>query len=623
HTPPDTTAGREPPRDGPASTRPKQARELPPPVAAAVVLGVVVGVMLGVGSLVFKTQDGSHPMAPAFAGLAGGYLFLAAGAVAHFRDPGNRVGPLMVLAGCGYFAEDVQLTTIRWLFPAGLLLAQASTGPLTHLVLAFPDGRLGSRAQRLLVGAAYALTLGLAVLRIWFNDTSQLPGARENPLFVWSYPPFVEALSLAQARLGALVALGVLATLARRWWRASSPRRRVLAPVFLTGIVGAAASATSGLTAPTSSLRALLLWVYLAAFALLPLGFLAGVPRMRLGRTDVATVLARLAEPLPPAELRDLLARALGDPSLRIAYWRPEAGAFVDGEGQPFAVALTDDGAHGGVTLGGVTGGVAGQAGAAWQTARLVERDGRRVAALLHDPALRADPRRLDAVVVAAGLALDNQRLAAEVRAQLAEVRASRGRIVEAADAERRRIERDLHDGAQQRLVATRLLLRMARDLPASAEVGALLARAADGLDLAIAQLRELARGIHPAILTDAGLVAAVDALVDRLPVDVRLLAGEVPRLSGAVEASAYFVVAEAVTNALRHAQAGLVIVEIRHDAGRLRAAVTDDGVGGADLTAGTGLLGLRDRLVALGGTLTVDSPAGRGTTVAAELPAG
>ncbi|OHV73663.1 histidine kinase [Pseudofrankia sp. BMG5.36] len=577
-----------------------------------VVAGVLVGAVLGVCALVLKAEDGSHPLPQTIAGVVGGYLFLAAGAVAHARDPTNRVGLLMVLAGAAYFAEDVQLAKTTWMFGVGLLLAQASTGPLTHLLLAFPDGRLTSRAQRVLAGVTYAVVLGIGPLCAPFNDTSELPAGRVNPLYIWGSRSMIETWSRINAAIGAVVGAGVLAVLTHRWLTASGPRRRVLAPVFVTGLVGAAATVASGLGPGSSPLRPALLWVYLVAFALLPLGFLAGIPRLRFGRTRFGTLLAQLATPLPHAELRALLASALGDPSLRIAYWRPETASFVDENGQPLDVeAPGEDLARPGQ-----------RPRSDRPTMRLVERDGRRVAALLHDPALREDPRRLDAVVAAAGLALDNQRLAAEVRAQLAEVRASRGRIVAAADAERRRIERDLHDGAQQRLIIARLAVRMAQDQRCAPELAALLARAADGLDLAIRELRELARGIHPEILTEAGLVAAVEALVDRVPLDVRVVAADVPRLPAAVEATAYFVAAEAVTNVLHHAAATRVTIEIGHGGGRLRVAVTDDGAGGADLAAGTGLLGLRDRVSALDGTLVVHSPPGRGTTVRADLPA-
>ncbi|MGW4061398.1 sensor histidine kinase [Amycolatopsis sp. NPDC004747] len=253
----------------------------------------------------------------------------------------------------------------------------------------------------------------------------------------------------------------------------------------------------------------------------------------------------------------------------------------------------------------------------------LLERDGTGLAALVQDDEVWKDSRSIDALNAAAGLVLDNQRLTAELEQRLAEVRASRARLVAAGDEERRRLERDLHDGAQQRLVSVVLLLRMAArrsgtDLPP--ELRALLTGAVDELQTAITELRELARGIRPAILTEAGLVAAVRSLADRIPMEVALAVGTVPRLDAAVEATAYFVTSEALTNALKHARTDRADVRIEVAGAALRVEVTDAGVGGADAEGGTGLAGLRDRVQALGGELDVTSGPG-GTTVTAVIP--
>ncbi|MEV4056399.1 sensor histidine kinase [Amycolatopsis sp. NPDC049688] len=252
----------------------------------------------------------------------------------------------------------------------------------------------------------------------------------------------------------------------------------------------------------------------------------------------------------------------------------------------------------------------------------LLERDGTGLAALVQDDEVWKDSRSIDALSAAAGLVLDNQRLTAELEQRLAEVRASRARLVAAGDEERRRLERDLHDGAQQRLVSVVLLLRMAGrsgdGLPP--EIRALLAGAVDELQTAITELRELARGIRPAILTEAGLVAAVRSLADRIPMEVALAVGTVPRLDAAVEATAYFVTSEALTNALKHARTERADVRIAVTGTELRVEVRDAGVGGADPEGGSGLTGLRDRVQALGGDLCVTSTPG-GTTVTAVIP--
>jgi signal transduction histidine kinase len=200
------------------------------------------------------------------------------------------------------------------------------------------------------------------------------------------------------------------------------------------------------------------------------------------------------------------------------------------------------------------------------------------------------------------------------------ELRASRARIVEAGDAERRRLERDLHDGAQSRLVALALLLRSARRR-ADGELADLLDQAQAELNTSLEELRELARGIHPAVLTDRGLESALEALTSRAPLPVTLEVESEDRLPGPVESAAYFVVSEALTNVAKYAQATEATVAVRRVNGRVTVDVTDDGVGGADAAGGSGLRGLADRLAALDGRLELDSPAGRGTRLHAEIP--
>ena len=256
--------------------------------------------------------------------------------------------------------------------------------------------------------------------------------------------------------------------------------------------------------------------------------------------------------------------------------------------------------------------------------ATLLRRDGQPIAALIHDPMLRDDPELIEAAAAAARLAIDNERLQATIRAQLQEVRASRARIVEAADAERRRIERNLHDGSQQRLVTLSLALGLARARlgpDADADLASLLDEASDELRAALAELRALARGIHPAVLTTAGLGPALESLVERAPLPVRLVAVPDGRLPAAIEAAAYFVVAEALANVAKYAAASSVTVGARWHADGLVVEVVDDGVGGADPARGSGLQGLADRVGALDGQLEVSSPPGGGTRVEATIP--
>jgi signal transduction histidine kinase len=213
--------------------------------------------------------------------------------------------------------------------------------------------------------------------------------------------------------------------------------------------------------------------------------------------------------------------------------------------------------------------------------------------------------------------------LDAELRARLEELRASRARIVEAGDAERRRLERDLHDGAQSRLVALKLLLSSARRRARGGELDAMLGEAIEELDTSLSELRELARGIHPAVLTDRGLEPALQALASRAPVPVTVEADNEDRLPGPVESAAYFVVSEALANVAKYAEATKAAVAVRHENGCVTVDVSDDGIGGADAGRGSGLRGLADRVAALDGTLSLESPAGGGTQLHAEIPCG
>jgi signal transduction histidine kinase len=241
----------------------------------------------------------------------------------------------------------------------------------------------------------------------------------------------------------------------------------------------------------------------------------------------------------------------------------------------------------------------------------------------VHDPALLEDRELVRTAGAAAALALENERLAAELRARYDDLQAASARLVAAGDAARRRLERDLHDGAQQRLVSLSVTLNLARK---TAEPGSRTAELLDSavaeLTAGLAELRELARGIHPAVLTERGLDPALQGLAARAPLPVTVTAALEGRLPPAVEAAAYFVVMEALTNVAKYSSASAAEVRIEQVNGAVVVDVQDDGIGGADPAAGTGLSGLADRVAALGGRLVVESPPGGGTVVRAELPA-
>jgi signal transduction histidine kinase len=310
------------------------------------------------------------------------------------------------------------------------------------------------------------------------------------------------------------------------------------------------------------------------------------------------TLLAPAEQPAGP--VREMLAESLGDRTLSVAYWLPERKLFVDEAGH--VVRMPEPGS-----------------GRSWTA---VERDGRRVAAIIHDAELATGPELVNAAAAGAALAIDNERLKANLRARVEELRVSRVRIVEAQDHARRRIERDLHDGAQQQLVSLSLDLRLLKSkLNGNVEAGETVDALAEKLATALAELRELARGIHPVILTERGLVPAVAALAQRAPVPVEANISIHDRLTPAIESAAYFVVTEALTNVAKYAQAENVIVDLRRAGEEVTVIVEDDGVGGADIESGTGLRGLIDRLSALDGTLELETPESGGTRLIARIP--
>ena len=378
-----------------------------------------------------------------------------------------------------------------------------------------------------------------------------------------------------------------------------------MAPILWSGIallVLLAGSLTSQVAGGPDVVGNIFNLLGVVAFALTPYGFLFGIARSRVGRGGtVSDLLQRMGGEDRPS-LRELLADALRDRSLQVVYRLEDKQRWVDANGRPVTLPEDDDPAR------------------AWSP---VERDGRVVGAIVHDRVLCDDPELVRTVAAAAGLAIENERLEAQLRARVEELRTSRARLVAAGTAERRRLERNLHDGAQQRLVALSLTMRLAqsklREHPDAAEK--LMAGAQHELSLALEELRELARGIHPAILSDRGLPAALEALAGRSPVPVELAPPPRERLPASVEAAAYFVVAEALTNVAKYANASEARVSVARANGHAVVEVADDGVGGADPARGSGLRGLADRVAALDGRLELQSPEGAGTVLRAEIP--
>jgi signal transduction histidine kinase len=562
---------------------------------------------LAVLALILTSDSVDPPGAWAAAALVVGWSFIGVGLFAWGRRPDNRVGLLMVATGFAWLTAGSGFSDLPLVFTFGNLLGTVFFAVSLHLLLAFPTGRLETRAERWIVGSAYILTTVCTVPLWLFADPQSLDcgDCPENVLLVHDSETLVDATVTALNLVGAALVAAVVVILIGRWRRATPFQRRFLVPVYSASVaVGILMIVTvllqTGVPGSTASDAA---WIAaMVPFALVPYLFLGTLIRARMIQSGaVSELIARLGEAPQRGALRDALARALGDPSLELAYWLPENKRFVDPDGH--RVDLPDRGSGRAVTP--------------------VERDGDYIAALVHDPVLEEQHEHVDAVCSAASLALENERLEAELRAKVEELRASRERMLRIGLEERRRLERDLHDGAQQRLVSTALNMRLARDRlrdePDTAE--RLLAGAGDELDAALDELRELARGIHPAVLSDRGLGTALETLVHRTPLPVELRFTPRERLAEAVELAAYFVVSEALTNVVKYAEASHAAVDVAHENGRLLVQVADDGVGGADPDRGTGLRGLVDRLAVLEGRLDIDSEAGRGTRITARIP--
>ncbi len=501
-----------------------------------------------------------------------GGSFAACGLIAWHRRPDSRTGPLMLATGFGLFIQplfsEVHEPTVRAI---GDLLEDAWGITMIALLLTFlSGGRLTTVADRVLVGAL--------VLQLALEWTRHLFLPREgNFLLVHADDGLASGIAGFNLILTAAACLAVAAVLATRWIRASRPRRRAMLP----GVAGI--SCLLLFAAAQGSVPELVRWFAVLSLLTVPAAFLVVLLRSRLARGGLAELFRELPMTAGP-ELRTCLAKTLGDPGLAVAYEpvAPTAGR---------AVAVVDI-------------------------------DGREVAWLVYDAMLDDDPELVDAVRAAASVAIENEELRDESERRLAELQASRERIVAAGDSERRRLERDLHDGAQQRLVSIALQLRLAQSRiradPAMAEE--LVTAASAELTASLAELRELARGIHPAVL-EHGLQAALESLATRSPVSATVTFEPVDRLPQPVELAAFFVASEALANVAKYAGATVVAIRV-HRAGPLATIeIADDGAGGADATRGSGLRGLADRVEALGGCLRVASPAGAGTTVVAELP--
>lgn len=510
-----------------------------------------VGLAVAAEGVSYEAGDLALVVADAVVGL----VLVSCGVVAWGRRGESRVGPLMVLSGYTWFAGN---------FWAQLLYLHR--GPLVHLHISYPTGRLRRRLAQVTVAAAY---VDAVIEPIASNDV----------------------LTLVLAALVAAAALD-------GYLRSSGTARRAGVPALVAALAFAAVlafGAIQRLGGWDADRQAL--WAYDVVIACLAVTLLVDLLRGRWAEAVVTDLVVDLGQQADTRTLRDELGRALGDRSLLLGYWLPEEGRYVDDAGRP--VELPEPGAGKAVTP--------------------ITYDGTPIAVLVHDEAVLEDPALVEAVASAARMAVSNARLQAEVRARVLELAASRRRIVDAADAQRRRLERELREGPEQRLTRVERLLVQAHEA-ADMRGGEQFTEVEGELRTARAELRDFAQGIHPSALTEGGLVAALPELAGRagIPVELQISVG---RLAPAIEAAVYFLCAEALGNVAKHAEASSVTISVSQSSGRLLLTLVDDGVGGADPDKGSGLRGLADRVEALGGQLSVRSPTGGGTRLDATIP--
>ena len=523
--------------------------------------------------------------------------YVLCGLFAWYRKPESRFGRLMIAAGFATLVSSLSSGNSNLAFTLGMAFDLAPFAFFMHVFLAFPTGTLRNRGERLLVGATYAVaSLNIVGLMLGGYDPA-------NAIAVIDAPDLAADILKVQLVAVAGLLLVAFAVMVTRRGVAGRPLPtpvKVLVSFFsLALVMGAVLLLTQALEIPLDASLAIQRTMFAVA-GLAPFVFLIAILDARLARSAVGDLLVELRS--EPRDLREPLSRALRDPTISLAYWLPQYDAWADQDGRP--VNLPSPGGSRSVTM--------------------VDSYGGRLAALVHDPSLDDEPELLEAVGAAAGIALENGRLQAELKAKLEDLEGSRERVIEAGQQERKRLERNLHDGAQQRLIALSLELGMyATKLAGDPEAQSQIQAARKEIAVSLEELRAVAHGLHPAVLTGHGLGVALESAAARATVPVKLNVAVEKRLDESIELAAYYVVTESLANIGKHAHAHRATVDVTREGDELVVEVVDDGVGGADSEQGAGLRGLADRVEAQGGRLRVWTPRGGGTRVRAEMPCG
>lgn len=519
--------------------------------------------------------------------------YIVAGAVAWRRRPDSRHGLLMVIAG-----YVVLLTFLSWSsndFVSTVAEVFDFAPPLMFLIvfLTYPSGRVQTKAEQIVIGVAgAAAALTVVYLPLGFDETLLTVNTQ--------WPELAQRIEYAQLVLMAVALLGGAGLLISRRIGSTRPLRRwfgylvdsfsvalfILAVLYLVIV--------SGWNVNVEPVRL----VMFGLVGVAPLVFLIGLIDERLGRAAIADLMVGSTVTLGPGELQDGVRRALRDASARVIYWIPDFDSYADVDGK--SVDLDD--------LGDVSLTPVGEGEQA-------------MAILIHDPALDYETTLLNSVAAATAMLIHKAQLEVELRARVDELRGSRMRILDAEQRERRRLERDLHDGAQQRLLALSLSLGEIEAHIEDQELRARVDEARSEVSASLEELRDLARGIHPAALIDHGLAVALESLATRSPLPVDVTMVPIEGISRGAELTAFYLASEALANIAKHSGAKRASIDATVEDGRLILEIGDDGAGGADTRDGSGLRGLADRVEAIGGRFMVWSPSGGGTRLRAEIP--
>lgn len=569
-------------------------------VALAAGLAAGAGVILVLRDPVVEGAEGTFGFTVVLL-VASVVAFVGGGLMARQRVPDSHLASLMLLTGLAFAAGALAWSANAAAFTVGQVVHELPQALVLHLVLAFPDGRLLDRGERSVVAAAYttATVMPLARLLAGEHATRTLLGLTDEPELVDALTRVQFVVLSCCALLGALIVV-------RRWRR----RRRVAWHWLSLLVVGGALALTTiaaldevlAWGGSASGAAAVLRWAVLVMICVAPVALVAGVLEARLARAGVVDVLGSLQAQPSPTALRDALARALHDPSVALLFWLPAQQGWSGSDGEPAELPSSPG----------------------TRAVTIIDTGTGPVAAIVHDSSLTAETDLLQAVSAAAAMSLENARLHAALRRRVQELTASRQRVIEAQQRERQRLERNLHDGAQQRLVTLCLAVGLLADRVHDPLAVQRLRQVRAQITIALEELRAVARGIHPAVLSGHGLAVALESLTAESSVPIDLAVEVHERPPEAVEVAAYLVVREGLRTLSRRAGAAAISIRVARSTDpqdSLVIEVVDDGAGDADEGFGAGLRELTDRVDALGGTLRIWSPAGAGTRLHAVIP--